>query len=242
MKNPLKSTDWVNLREDIPELNLVRGQIGCILEALPTNEFEIVFLDDNGQVSARVYLGERHFSLLQYTETLDEAGFWKFIEATKAASDGNSGKQAKLLSDKLAEMSFAEIFAFSDWYDKFRDLARRCDLWAAAYIIEGGCDDDDFTDFQAWLVSQGEKIFHDALRDPETLADIVHVDDAVCVEELSHVYWRAYEKKTGEDMPIIYFRRHPELTGEYWDPSEVDKMFPKLAAKFWPKDYDESPD
>jgi hypothetical protein len=242
MENPLKPTDWVRLRNDIPELDLLRGQMGCILELLPTNEFEIVFLDDSGQVSAKVHLGERHNPLLQYIKTFDEAGFWKLIEDTKAASDGDSDKQAKLLSDRLAEMSFADIFAFSDMFDKFQDIAYRNDLWAAAYIINGGCGDDGFGDFRAWLIAQGETIFRNALRNPEILADIVNLHDRVCVEELSHIYWRAYEKKTGEDMPIFYFHERPELTGEDWDEETVDQKYPKLAAKFWPKDYDEKPD
>lgn len=31
----------------------------------------------------------------------------------------------------------------------------RYDLWAAAYLIGGGCSDDSFTDFRAGLIGQG---------------------------------------------------------------------------------------
>lgn len=33
----------------------------------------------------------------------------------------------------------------------------RRDLWAAAYIIGGGCSDDSFIDFRAGLIAQGHE-------------------------------------------------------------------------------------
>jgi hypothetical protein len=32
-------------------------------------------------------------------------------------------------------------------------------LWAAAYVINGGCSDDGFDYFRGWLIAQGREVF-----------------------------------------------------------------------------------
>jgi hypothetical protein len=44
-------------------------------------------------------------------------------------------------------------------------------LWAAAYLIEGGCD-DGFMDFRAGLMLQGRTAFEAAVADPDSLAGL----------------------------------------------------------------------
>lgn len=45
-------------------------------------------------------------------------------------------------------------------------------LWAAAYLINGGCSDDGFDYFRGWLIAQGREVFERAVAGPDTLADL----------------------------------------------------------------------
>ena len=43
------------------------------------------------------------------------------------------------------------------------------DLWGVAYILKGGCSDDGFEYFRAWLIARGRDFVAQALADPEGL-------------------------------------------------------------------------
>ena len=54
----------------------------------------------------------------------------------------------------------------------YMDLAYQYGLWTAANVMErGGCSDDGFMDFRAWLVAQGKEVYLAALADPDSLAN-----------------------------------------------------------------------
>ena len=55
--------------------------------------------------------------------------------------------------------------------------AYRWDLWAAAYLIQGGCSDDGFEYFCDWLISLGKHRFEAALRNPDSLAEVIEDED-----------------------------------------------------------------
>jgi len=55
----------------------------------------------------------------------------------------------------------------------------RSSLWAAAYVINGGCSDDGFDYFRAWLMLQGRETFGQAVADPDSLADLAAVRLAI---------------------------------------------------------------
>ena len=42
-------------------------------------------------------------------------------------------------------------------------------LWAAAYVINGGCSDDGFDYCRGWLILQGREVFEHVVADPRTL-------------------------------------------------------------------------
>ena len=236
MPNAIKPNDLIALRDDFPQYNLSRGRIGRVLEVITPDEFEVEFREDNKLVPVRA----EQVNSLYEDVTLDEATFWKLIETARVDSGGDIQRQYELLVDRLAAMPIAYILMFSDIFDKIRGMAYRRELWAAANIVIGGCSDDGFIDFRAWLIAQGEQVFHDALRDPETLVDLVPIvsdgvlsyADAV-FERMNYVAKRAYETKTREKMPF-FPRIHPwpELTGKQWDDETAERMYPKLVAKF----------
>jgi uncharacterized protein DUF4240 len=161
---------------------------------------------------------------------MDTTTFWKLIEDAKQRCGGNPGHQVTELMDALTAMEASDIIAFNAHFDRFMAVSYTRELWAAAYIINGGCSDDCFDYFRGWLIAQGEAIFHNALRDPETLVEIVEPEEAE-LEELLYVAQEAYERRTGQEMPqgerVIW-----RLNGELWDEETKYAMYPKLATKF----------
>ena len=103
--------------------------------------------------------------------------WWKLIEQSrKGAEDGD--EQADALIEILADqLSPEEIVAFDTFLsERIRD-AFRSDLWAVAYIMNGGCSDDGFDYFIGWLIMKGKKHYEAALAKPEDAAKGVSPDD-----------------------------------------------------------------
>ena len=158
--------------------------------------------------------------------------FWELIDKTRSASDGDPAKQSQLLRAELARRPPEEIIAFKAIHDDLFDEAYIADLWDAAYVINCGCSDDGFMDFRDWLIGKGEKVFRDAIAEPESLVDVVKSWDENLYPTLSGVEYEAYKRATGHEMPMVS-RDRPELIGETHVESETLARFPKLAAKFF---------
>jgi hypothetical protein len=168
---------------------------------------------------------------------MDTKTFWSIIEAAKVESQGDCERQAEILSERLAALKEEEIIKFDKILEEHRALAYTWDLWAAAYITNGGCSDDCFDYFGGWLIAQGQSVFENALRDPEYLVNVeVPTGDdepvAEC-ESILYVAMTAYEAKTGSELPAEMMPWRPEFpAGEGWDEDNVAEKYPKLAEKF----------
>jgi hypothetical protein len=163
---------------------------------------------------------------------MDLANFWELIDKTRSTSDGDPAKQSELLIIELARRSPEDIIAFMTiHYDLFCE-SYNADLWDAAYVINCGCSDDGFMDFRDWLIGRGEKVFRDAIVDPESLVHVVKSWDENLYPTLSGVEDEAYERATGHEMPMVY-RDSPKLIGETHVESENLTRFPKLAARYF---------
>jgi hypothetical protein len=144
----------------------------------------------------------------------------------------------ELLSTRPAE----EIAAFAQPVWDLLAASYRWDLWAAAYLINGGASDDGFEYFRGWLIAQGRDVFERSVADPDSLADHPAViegaeegEAGVECEDILGVAWTAYRVATGEDLPAGTFTiQYPEL-GEGWDfddASEMARRLPRLAALY----------
>jgi len=161
---------------------------------------------------------------------IDTTSFWKLIWDTKQRSAGNPDYQLAALTDALVDLDASDIIAFKAYFDQLMAVSYTRELWAAAYIINGGCSDDCFDYFRGWLIAQGETVFYNALHDPETLAEVVEPEEAE-LEDMLYVASKAYERKTGQELPqgehIVW-----QLNGKLWDEETKYAMYPKLTAKF----------
>lgn len=50
----------------------------------------------------------------------------------------------------------------------YKNLSYTHEVWAAVYIMNGGCSDDCFSYFRNWLIFQGKQVFMKALKDPDS--------------------------------------------------------------------------
>ena len=176
---------------------------------------------------------------------MDPRQFWQLIERSKLESEGDCDRQADALRALLLELPATAIVAFDHLFEQYVDQAYRNDLWAAAYIIQGGCSDDGFEYFRRWLIGQGEAVYTASVRDPESLLSVVapHIGISPFLrfggapflrlecESLGYAAYRAYEQKTGSEMPRPPHPM-PELIGEDWADEDLPAMFPKLWAAF----------
>ena len=77
-------------------------------------------------------------------------GFWTII---KDAGDGSDAwSQAEQIQETLQNKSPEEVVQFGTHLDTLMAQSYSWNLWGAAYLINGGCSDDGFDYFRAWLI------------------------------------------------------------------------------------------
>ncbi|MFE9399879.1 DUF4240 domain-containing protein [Streptomyces flavidovirens] len=116
-------------------------------------------------------------------------------------------------------------------------------LWAAAYLINGGCSDDGFDYFRGWLIAQGRTAFEQVIADADRLADLpaVHAAAAEGIElegeQTLSIAWDAYERATGSELPsdaftINYPNLDPAWNFDFDDHSRIAARLPRIAALY----------
>ncbi len=169
---------------------------------------------------------------------MDSSKFWKIIDASRENAQGDLDAQIEALRKQLQDLSPAEIVKFQEIFDAYWLRAYCWDLWGAAYIIGGGCSDDGFMDFRAWLISKGEKAYEEALKNPESLVKVVKDEDESCqFEGFQYVASQVWEEKTGKEMndfPRKNLNYPKSPAGEEWseEGDDLKRRFPKLWRKF----------
>ena len=126
----------------------------------------------------------------------------------------------------------------------------RRDVWAAAYLIAGGCSDDSFIDFRAGLIARGRDWYHRAAASPDSLAGHPAVADAsrlrgepLFYEEVNYAAPRAFERVTGDYAGFNdAWRRYRDSRGhsdhtpdmdedfDFEDAQQMRRRLPRLAA------------
>ena len=100
---------------------------------------------------------------------MDEAGFWNIVERVHTATPGDMDSKCALLKQELARLPENDAADFARHFDEKMDRAFDWSLWGAAYVINGGCSDDTFSDFRASLISRGPQGLRSrARRNPDS--------------------------------------------------------------------------
>jgi len=160
--------------------------------------------------------------------------FWELIDTTREASGGNVSGQADLLVEELVKLSENEIISFDTILHDRMDEAYDAVLWDATEIIGCGCVDDGSYEFRGWLIAHGSKVYENALADPESLMDLIEMEDNAQDGAILYTLNPAYKQKTGQELPWGFRKnRKPALLkGIHLTAEDMKKRFPKLAAKF----------
>ena len=94
---------------------------------------------------------------------MDTEAFWRVLDAAK---DSDKPLDVAIV-DHLSASPAEEILAFEHRFSRLRDAVYRRDVWAAAYLIGGGCSDDRFSDFTAGLGALGREWYEQAAACPD---------------------------------------------------------------------------
>lgn len=178
---------------------------------------------------------------------MDITAFWDIIEAARASA-GQDGPFHQALTDLLAARTREEILRYQDRFDEVHLAVYRWDMWAAAYLIGGGCSDDSFMDFRAGLIAQGRDWYRRAAASPDSLADHPAVagaigrpwDNPLFYEEVNYAASYAFERVTGDEHAFwdaldsrTGRNRGPTDMGEDFDFDDNQEMrtrLPRLSA------------
>lgn len=167
--------------------------------------------------------------------------FWSIVAAAHrhgASHDDVFDGRVEGLKRELAKLTADEILAFDDAFQVHSERAYTWELWAAAYVLGGGCSDDGFMDFRSWLISMGRETYERALKDPDSLADVVFgpgKEQDSFFEDYAYAATEAYEAKTGHEVP--WDRPAPEglipatdgPRGQAWETGEdLQRLVPRL--------------
>lgn len=136
--------------------------------------------------------------------------FWSIVEAARSEADRAEDAFDEILVRELAGRPPGEILEFQLRFDELHDALYRWDVWAAAYLIGGGCSDDSFMDFRAAVISLGREWYERVVAAPDSLADhplvVEHAQDdsldrpeQLFCEEVNYVASRAYERIAGDE-------------------------------------------
>ena len=162
---------------------------------------------------------------------MNDEQFWKLIKQSRRGTE-DCEEQAEKLESLLAKLEPPEIVAFDELLAKRLNEAYRWDLWAVAYIINGGCSDDSFEYFRCWLIAQGKEFFEAVLKNPEHAGKRVKVGDEVECEDFLYVALKAYETKTGQELPARKTKHLKTPKGKRWKEDDLEKLYPKLCKRF----------
>lgn len=175
---------------------------------------------------------------------LGENEFWDLIESARRETDGDDDALANVLISRITSRSLVEIIEFDQCFHSLSNRVYTSHLWCTAYVACGGCSDDGFEYFRAWLIGRGKKTFYAALENPESL--IVELDQLKQNEGtpenemLLYVARSAYEEKTGrkdfnDATKSAPYEPLPEMDFDWSEEDEesMRKICPKVFDMFW---------
>ena len=153
------------------------------------------------------------------------------IQKAHQQCQGDMGKKCNVIREAVASLPSEEAIAFFHHFNALMDRAYTWPLWGAAYILQGGCSDDSFSDFRASLISRGQQAYEQALANPDDLADQPFDTEAWFYEGFQYAVADGVEATAGTIPPRS--QPHPqEPAGEAWQEEDLNQLFPKLSALF----------
>jgi Protein of unknown function (DUF4240) len=175
----------------------------------------------------------------QWVYAMTEAQFWAILKAAfRRRGKEHPGFHCKewfnALKGELARLPPEEILLFEKYFDEKVWTADTVDLLGVHLLINGGSD-DSFHHFRCWLVGMGKKVYQNALRDADSLANVL--DGQWPIEAtLDGAARDVWEQKTGrtkfdefgDALQALNVRRLREDQGKDWDVEDEDELHRRL--------------
>lgn len=179
-----------------------------------------------------------------YSQPMPEAVYWQLIESSLQHTE-TLEEQEEYLSEALEEMTPEELAGFKLRTDLLLMESYSSPLWCAAYLMKGGCGEEDFTFFRCWLISRGQKIYKLGIQHADDIAFAVqaNTNSAFDFEALQVLPQMIFKKKTAQELntAIDFTQVHtrPEdypslqITWREQAPGTMQAICPKLYQLFW---------
>jgi Protein of unknown function (DUF4240) len=167
--------------------------------------------------------------------------FWAVIDRATADRLDSPDEVAKRAAEQLGTTEPEEIVAWHRHLGKVMAASGTEDLWAAAYLINGGCSEEGFDAFRGWLIAHGRSAVARAVADPDWLAELPEVSAAALTgavfeaEEVLSIGVEAYALTTGGELPAYSApptRPDPAQLWDFDDEDEMRRRLPRLSALF----------
>lgn len=164
---------------------------------------------------------------------MTEQLFWKAIAASRRDLL-DPEEQSERLVRVLRQLKEEDIVEFDRLLQARINDAYSWDLWAVAFIAQGGCSDDGFEYFCCWLIAQGQAYFEAALKSPAAAARRIQPGESAELEPLLYVALEAWRERTERDEDDETFApvERVEPRGEPWEEEDLPRLFPKLVKRF----------
>lgn len=176
---------------------------------------------------------------------MDQKEFWKVIDSSVVVAKGDQQLQAKTIVQLLSAYSPQEIIDFELVLRKTIIAADHFNVLAAEQIMDGMINDGLYLSFRCWLISQGQKVYEETMKDPQYLVPLVNMQTHSEFKELLYVSTEAYQIRTKQQKEDNTFPRNVAIAnnldleftdyptkGVEWKEGDLPKMYPKLWAKF----------
>jgi hypothetical protein len=167
--------------------------------------------------------------------------FWAVIGRATADRPATPAEVAKRAAADLATRDPEEIVAWARHLDRVMAASGTQDLWAAAYLINGGCSDEGFDNFRGWLIAHGRETVARSVGSPDALAEMPAVRAAAQsgavfeAGEVLGVAEEAYRQATGSELPAGETPVTRPDAADLWDfddEEEMQRRLPKLSELF----------
>lgn len=167
---------------------------------------------------------------------MNEDDFWEIIDT--ASREISPAAKEEAIRASLRRLGEEQLVAYSQHWDAKMAVAYHWRLWAAAYVLGGGCSDDCFMDFRSSIILLGRGDFHRVLRDPDELVSIIDgMDEPADLfhENYGYPFHEVWEEKMGADAPLPPNTQHPtEPAGNEWAEEDLPEIVPALSRRFGP--------
>lgn len=165
---------------------------------------------------------------------MTESEFWDLIEKAKGSGRPSFAQitlRSERLRDLLSELTAAEVQEFAEIFQRKLNDSYSWELWGIGYIAFGGCSDDDFRYFRAWLLSEGKDVYLTLLQEPERIVDLGIKPSKL--ESILSVPYEVYSDMTGEELSTSK-NGLTEPSGVEWEATDeaLQARFPKAYAHF----------